>query len=324
MSRWGFNDRIDEASRDDWLGEPSVQRVEKLRSKMAMSGGQERESMRRQPRFFLLFCLLTALFGCSLRVDANRVQCSQDSDCAKRGPAFAGSVCLANICTSDPKWSCVGDPPPTIPTGTFRVTFHVQEVVGSAPLPGVTAQLCRKLDLTCEKPLGKALSDDKGTFTMAVDGNFDGYVQLTEPSIAPSLYFFNPPVSADADLPPISLASPLIAAGIAFQAGGTLLADHGIMLLTTGDCLSQPAANISYSVGGTRDPATFIFYLVAGLPTSDTTSTDSTGYGGLVNLPPGVATITAVLNPEQRKVGTISLLVRAGFVTYSHIYAGAM
>ena len=137
MSRWGFNDRIDEASRDDWLGEPSVQRVEKLRSKMAMSGGQERESMRRQPRFFLLFCLLTALFGCSLRVDANRVQCSQDSDCAKRGPAFAGSVCLANICTSDPKWSCVGDPPPTIPTGTFRVTFHVQEVVGSAPLPGV-------------------------------------------------------------------------------------------------------------------------------------------------------------------------------------------
>ena len=96
------------------------------------------------------------------------------------------------------------------------------------------------------------------------------------------------------------------------------------MLLTTTDCLKQPAANISYALGGTHDPATFIFYLVAGLPTTDISVTDATGYGGLVNLPPGVTTVSALLAPDQRKVGTISVLARAGYVTYSQIYAGAM
>jgi len=208
-------------------------------------------------------------------------------------------------------------------SGPFTVTMHVQDVLAGAPLPGVTAQLCRKLDLACEKPIREAESDGKGSFQIEVEGSFDGYVQLTSPSIAPSLYFFNPPVSADRELPPISLASPLVAAGIALQSGGTLLSDHGIILLTTSDCEGKAAANISYSVGGAQDPATFAFYLVANLPTSNTTMTDDTGYGGLINIPPGVSTITAVLASDQTKVGTISLLVRPGHVTYSSIPAGS-
>lgn len=280
-------------------------------------------SVSKVPAVFLSVTLLSVL-GCSLTVDANRVQCNKDSDCPARGAAFAGAVCRANICEADPKWACVDDPVPPDTTGTYQVTLHVRDVLGSAPLSGVLAQLCRKLDANCERPVGKsAVSDETGKVVLAVDGSFDGYVQMTDPAIAPSLYFFNPPVIADQELPPISLASPAVAAGIALQAGGTWLTDHGIMLLTTSDCKKQPAANISYSVGGTKDPATFIFYLVAGLPTTDTSVTDFTGYGGLMNMPAGVSTISALHAPDQRSVGTISLLVRPGAVTYSQIYAGA-
>jgi hypothetical protein len=272
----------------------------------------------------LISSVLSLTIGCSVVVDANRAQCKRDSDCSARGAAFAASVCVSNVCMADPQWACVDEPPPPDATGTYQVTLHVRDVVASAPLAGVDAQLCRKLDLDCERPLARAVSDETGKFVLPVSGNFDGYVQMKNDVIAPSLYFFNPPVSADEDLPPISLASPQVAAGISLRAGGALLADHGIMLLTTTDCLKQPAANISYSIGGVRDPATFMFYLVGGLPTNNISVTDATGYGGLVNLPPGVTTVTALLAPDQRKVGTISVLARAGYVTYSQIYAGAM
>jgi len=36
--------------------------------------------------------------GCSLSVDTNRVQCTTDDDCTRRGPTFAGSICEQSLC----------------------------------------------------------------------------------------------------------------------------------------------------------------------------------------------------------------------------------
>ena len=152
---------------------------ERMSLKMTNSARPGQAWLQRIPRCFRFVWLVAALFGCSLRVDANRVQCNQDSDCAARGAAFTGSVCKQNFCQSDEKWSCIGQAPPSIQAGTYRQTLHVRDVLGSAPLAGVTAQLCRKLDLTCEKPISTTASDEKGTFSLIVESNFDGYVQLT-------------------------------------------------------------------------------------------------------------------------------------------------
>jgi hypothetical protein len=200
--------------------------------------------------------------------------------------------------------------------------MHLQDAVSSKALPGVVAQLCRKLDVTCELPIGNAVSDDGGGVAMNIEAGFDGYVQLTDPKIAPALYFLNPPEQGDLDLPTVPLASPAAATLIVRSAGGpatTWLPDHGIALLNAFDCLNRPAANITFSIGGAPDPATFIFYLVDTLPTTQTTVTDATGYGGLVNMPVGSSTITATLSPGARKVSTISVLVRAGYISYSSV-----
>ncbi len=268
--------------------------------------------------------LLASGAGCSVLVDADRPQCSQDSDCSNRGAAFAAAVCAAGLCEVDPLWSCGALPVSQTPS--YQLTMHLQDAVSSKPLSGVVARLCRKLDVTCQSPIGsKVLSDDTGGVAMPIEAAFDGYVQLMDSKIAPALYFLTAPASGDLDLPTVPLASPSVAALIVQQAGGTTwLDERGIVLLNAFDCLGQPADNISYSIGGTPDSATFIFYLVNGLPTTDATVTDSTGYGGLVNMPVGVSTIAATIAPSGRKVSNISILVRAGYISYSSVTPNSM
>jgi hypothetical protein len=271
--------------------------------------------------------LTSWLAGCTVLVDADRPQCSKDSDCTARGAAFAGNVCnAAGLCEGNPQWSCVGAQANATPA--YKLTMHLQDAVGMKALPGVAAQLCRKLDLTCELPIWQGASDDGGGVAIAIEAGFDGYVQFTHPKISPALYFLTPPPPGeDLDLPTVPLASPAAATLIVTSAGGkgtTWLPDHGIVLLNAFDCQHQTAAGITYSVGGAPDPATFIFYLVKTLPTTQTTVTDSTGYGGLVNMPVGSSTITATLSPGAQKVSTISVLIRAGYISYSSVTPNAM
>jgi hypothetical protein len=264
------------------------------------------------------FGLFSWLAGCSVLVDANRHQCSTDADCSSRGAEFAGSVCKAGLCEGDSKFSCEAVMPADAPS--YKLTMHLQDAVSAAPLPGIVAQLCRKLDLTCDNPILMTAADDTGGVTMQIEAAFDGYVQLTGSKIAPSLYFLIPPTSGDLDLPTVPLTSPFVAAGIVQTAGGTTWnKERGIVLLNAFDCQGKGAANITYSIGGTPDPDTFVFYLVNALPTTAVTVTDDTGYGGLVNVPAGVTTVSALLEPSGRKVSKISVLVRAGYVSYSSV-----
>src|SRR6187431_630156 len=260
--------------------------------------------------------LYSWLAGCSVLVDADRPQCSADSDCTER--VFVGAVCQAGLCKVNPQWTC--DPVLPAAAPSYKLTMHLQEAVSSAPLPGVVAQRCRKLDLICENPVDMTFADTNGGVTMQIEAGFDGYVQLTGAKIAPSLYFLNPPSSGDLNLPTVPLASPLVAAGLVLQAGGTTWnKERGIVLLNAFDCAGKPAANITYSIAGAPDPSTFIFYMVDAYPTTDVTVTDDTGYGGLVNVPVGVSTVSALLEPGGRKVSQLSVLVGAGYVSYSSV-----
>ena len=288
--------------------------------------------------------LVSWLAGCSVIVDANRPQCSTDADCTNRGAEFAGSVCSAGVCQGsqaaagssgasgddpsnplspqNPRWACAAEPPPT--SAGYKLTMHFTDAINSMKvLPDISAQLCRKLDAECESPVGAmSISDETGMVSLQVEKGFDGFVQLTGAKIAPSMYFLTPPVSGDLDLPMVPLASPFAASSIVTQAGGNAWAKDtaGIVLLTAFDCAGAAAAGINFSIGGTPDPKTFIFYLVNALPTTAATVTDDTGYGGLVNVPAGVTTVSALLGgPSGHKISKISVLVRAGYVSYSRV-----
>lgn len=281
--------------------------------------------------------------GCSLTVDSERAQCSTNQDCAARGPSFAQSVCVNSWCevrsqalsrapdASDPSdgaasaWDCLKKPPaPSPQPPPYHITMHLTDPLSASPLSGVSGRLCNKLDLNCDQPQSEpAVSDDDGVLTFDVTNTFNGYVSLSRSDILPGLYFFNPQVDRDRDIPSAPLVTPAQASGLTAVFGGQQQPDLGLILLTTYDCSGRAATGVSFA-SENGDTSTVLFYIVGGLPNAKETATDGTGYGGFTNMPPGTVVVRGTLAATGSEIGTISLLSKAGAITYSRIVPPGM
>ncbi len=264
--------------------------------------------------------LIGSLLGaCSLAVDSGRTQCSKDSDCAARGEAFAGSVCIDSFCQPEPKWSCLGTPaePPPM-TGMFQVIFQVQHLVAQTPYAGIKVRLCRKLDVECSDVVGDTLETDAmGQVTMPVPGGFNGYARFEGDAIMTGLFFFNPPVTEDIPNIPISIGPKDVIALLAKQAGAKQDPERGVVLLSVRDCTGQVAAGVTLSFSSSvDDPLAVPFYSQAGLPSGSATETDQDGYGGLLNAAAGTVTFTGTVTATARRIGQTTLLVQNGSLSY--------
>jgi hypothetical protein len=274
---------------------------------------------RLSPASPLMLLAVSAAAACSVVVDADRVQCKSDVDCTGRGGAFADSMCVASLCQPDSRWSCLDETPtPSTETGPFAVAMRTQDLLTQQPKAGVKAELCNKVDVDCSAPLFTTTSDATGLLTLQVPGAFSGYVLLQAPDVLPGLYFFNPSIDRDQEIPPILMPTPLANSLLVAQIGGTQGPNHGHALVMAEDCNGSFAAGVSYATAD-GDAMTKTFYSVSGLPSASATTTDSDGYGGMINLPSGAVTLTGDLAAKERTIGTISLLVRAGAISYSRI-----
>jgi hypothetical protein len=260
-------------------------------------------------------------------VNADRRQCVTTSDCADRGAAFASSVCVNSFCEVEPKWGCVGAvADPKDAPGPFHVSLRVVDILTQEPMPGVSALLCRKIDVTCDSPFGPpVLSDEQGKVEFDVTRDtagfgFTGYVRFTRDDVLPGIYIFNPAVESDLTIPSVQLASPTVAGLLAQQIGTKLDPARGLILLDSVDCQGAPAAGVTFMTDA--DDSAAPFYSVNGLPAATATATDDDGYGGLVNVQPGTLAVTGKLQRKESALGTVSLLIRGGAVTYSRMVPG--
>ena len=270
-----------------------------------------------------------AIGGCSLLVETDRQQCVVDSDCTARGEAFTDSVCIDSWCTAEPKWSCLGAPqskPASL--HSFPVTLHLQDIQTQQPLAGVQARLCRKSDPKCVQPETETvMSDALGVvrFALGVEEDkprrFAGFVKLVRDDLVPALYNFNPPVEHEVDIAPVQLLSRSGSEALARQLGATFDAGRGSVLLSVFDCTGDPAGGVTIATDDSDERAAR-FYSVAGLPLTKATATDTSGYAGLVNVAPSTIAITGRIASNQRSLGTISLPVQAGAITYSRMAPG--
>jgi hypothetical protein len=203
-------------------------------------------------------------------------------------------------------------PPP------YQVAITVRNVISQEAIVGASARLCRKLDIDCAKPLGVQTTDANGTATFTIEAGVAAYVDVTANGFLPALYFFNPAIDRDQAVPAISLATQLTNGALVAQIGGKQLPDRGNIVIQSQDCQGMPAAGISYATPD-GDADTLTFYLIDGLPTTSADETAVSGYGGLVDVQPGAVTIEAHLSNPSRSLGTISLLVRPGAVSYSRV-----
>lgn len=271
----------------------------------------------RTERYGWLAAALACLLGCSVVVDADRKQCRTDADCTARGPAFADSVCKESFCeAADPRWSCLGSPlAPAAGPGPFDVTMHVQDLLTQQPLSGVDANVCTKVDVECSSPRFSTKSDAAGLVALSINAAFSGFVALTSDEIVPTRYFFNPPINADREIAALSLSRPVARAALLGQLGA--MPERGDILLTATDCQGAPAEGVKFALTPSSDDA-IQYYLVNGLPSPASGSTDSTGYGGFANVIPGTWTVTGQL-ADGRALPPLSLTVAATTITWSRM-----
>jgi hypothetical protein len=257
--------------------------------------------------------------ACNFTLDLERVQCETNADCRSRGNEFAGSLCVDAVCEAPPvdeRTSCLDRVRPSSDEpGPFEVTIPLIDLITHQPLEGVTADLCQKVDVACASPTATTVTAADGVVRLMVPANFSGYVSMSSEMIVPSRYFFNPAIDRDQEIPQLSLSIPPARAAILQQIGGD--AALGDILLTVADCTGVAAEGVRLTLVPNADD-TIGYYLVGGLPSTEATETDSTGYGGFTNLRSGTYNVTGALG-DGTELGTISLVVEEGAITWSRI-----
>ena len=266
-----------------------------------------------------ILCLLG--LSCTVLADADRVQCSTTADCTRQGGAFAAAVCVDAFCAADPAWSCL-ETPRALASGspqastTYQLQLTLIDLASRQPLAGVSALLCRKVDVDCTSPLNAgSVTSPEGSIAFMAPAGFDGYVLLRDAKIVPTLFFFGGPITQSEQLPPVPLPSSAVVTALTAQTGTPLQSGHGLIVLQTNDCGRRSSAGISISTDD-GDEATHAFYWIGGLPTTGAKMTDQAGFGGLVNAPEGAVAVTGSLADTGRKLATTGLLVRSGYLTF--------
>jgi hypothetical protein len=261
-----------------------------------------------------LAAVSVASSACSLTVESDRVQCKADSDCSARGPAYARFVCSDSICAPDPTWACLDEKSsdPT-PSGTVHVVLTTADLLSLKPIQGVMLTLCAKLDANCQFPMSQYQSDQAGQINVEMPAGFDGYFQTEGDGLYPMLFF---PPSTRTQRAPGTL--PMVANsffGTMFSAvGGPVGADRTVVMTTALDCRGKPAAGLTLS-SGQADDRTVGYLIQGGLPSRTAATTDDSGTGGFVNIPPGNAVINSTMAANNRLVGTIAVQTRPGHIT---------
>jgi hypothetical protein len=301
----------------------------------------------------LLSCIAAfAAFGCSLAIDADRQQCADDSECV----AYSGSSCVSGICQGatsssggasgnggaagtgastssggqsnispdDPMWGCVrsgGLPkPPEDPDATLEVSMKLTNVVGGVVGETVTARLCKKLEPTCNPPLDtqETNADDIVTFRN-IPKALSAFVWFTSPSTTPGLYFFNPSINQDMQNVAVQIATPASVAALTGLLQNPQKDGNGLSLINVVDCENKPAAGVRFESDVAMEGTDMsVFYAVGSLPTSDATETDTSAFGGFVNIPPRSITVKGVIGPvdDPSVVAKASIFVKPNSLSY--------
>jgi hypothetical protein len=196
--------------------------------------------------------------------------------------------------------------------------------VSATWLPGVSVVMCTLRDPGCTSGTKPVLTDDGGSTTFHLTGDFSGFFSLTRSDLVPfSFYPGNLLAGATStNLPtygidPLNfsvLAAAVTMAPLSFDQDGGL----GHTFVNVYDCEDHqaPGVTLTYSNGGSE---TATFYMKDGLPNTMAMQTDAYGIGGAVNMPIGNLTIKATLASNLMPVGSAVVLIRPGELTNAWI-----
>jgi hypothetical protein len=236
---------------------------------------------------------------------------------------FVGTCSAA--CGMGTNWTCLGNVHAWSGKGsTTTLSTVVRDLVTGSPVAGADVSLCRFTDPDCTQPVVPAQTTD-ATGHVAFDvpfANFgfaspaDSFTQVLAPGYMPALYFIGYPVTeAQAPLAQPAVIILTMAEAATFFASESL--DPNLAWVQAGvfDCLGDSAADMQITIDST-DPRIRQFYYQTGggsfVPDFKAMATSGFGYGGFINVPPGVVTLTATPLGHDKPVAQVHVLAKAG------------
>jgi hypothetical protein len=154
---------------------------------------------------------------------------------------------------------------------------------------------------------------------LTVPANFAGYLKVEQAGYQPAMYFLPPLFPADGVLQPFPLIqSGLIVDALALTLGTSIDRSRGHMMLIAEDCMGAALSGIRFS-SPQRDAATVQFYVRDLLPSTSATETAEVGNGGFLNFPAGTAVLQVKKVDDGLLLTTVSVIVRAGFISVAYI-----
>jgi hypothetical protein len=190
--------------------------------------------------------------------------------------------------------------------------------------PGVSVVMCTLRDPFCTSGTKPVLTDDGGSTTFDLTGDFSGFFSLTRSDLVPWTFYPGNLLagSTSTNLPTYginpgdfsALAAAVTSAPLSFYQDGGL----GHTFVNVYDCEDHQASGVTltYSTAGSE---TATFYMKDGLPNTMATQTDAYGIGGAVNVPIGNLTVKATLAKDLTPIGSAVVLIRPGALTHAWI-----
>jgi hypothetical protein len=260
-----------------------------------------------------LVALSLVVLGCGgrARTDADGSEAVGGAGGKAGGPGAGGAGGA-----SDPAWGCLDQPQPPSGPGPYSVRIRVVEVANSIPVQGAEVALCRRISPECATPDARSLTDDDGQAAFEVAGGGSSFVRIItknhpalppEQQLLPAYYFFNPPIASDLNVN-VSMMTSRLQQMFNRLVEVQQLPDRGMILVNALDCRGLPAPGVVFRSDRADELAT-PFYVEGGVPIRSRSSTNSNGFGGLVNVPAGITMVSGEIAASGRTLGEVSLIV---------------
>ncbi len=215
--------------------------------------------------------------------------------------------CLAPA-PGSPGFGCGSAALPAPMCSMARVNMTITDSQSGSAIGGASVQACNASDTNCSAPVGGGSSDGSGRLTVTVPtggSGWFGYFRIQAGGYPVHEFWASLPVLGDEPSPP-QLTDSSTLGQVASYLGTSY--GQGTILGKAFDCSANAGSGVSFSESGGGTP----FYVSGGLPTSGGT-TDGTGQWGVMNVNPGMVTITATHGGTP--VGAMTVNVKSGVVT---------
>ncbi|NOU31407.1 MAG: hypothetical protein HOO96_26205 [Polyangiaceae bacterium] len=277
----------------------------------------------------LVFAALSGASACSLLVGGTKTQCAVDEDCARRG--FPSAVCVDTICQSakveDREAGPVEAAPPTGPfrclgnvsrpeagTGKYRLTVPIVDLVSGAPVPGLTAKVCARLDVPCQNPLSVVAGNDDGLLVADVPAGFDGYLEVDKIGYCTGLVHMAGPVVKDTRRISSNFVQPGVVSFLRSAAAPDADLHKAVAFVSTTDCDDQLTGGVH--VESDDDASVVAVYVVNGSPTTKVDRTGPEGRVGVLELDPGYPRVRCSVADGGQRIGEVAFTARPFHTVY--------